>query len=415
MTSISPTAASSIPATTVAGVAAAEHARARADFSMVLGGPLYQLFRRAHLSGSGVELLSRRVLVLAGIGWLPLLLLALVSGHAVHGATIPFLFDVDVHVRFLVSLPLLIYAEVLVHQRFQPVIAQFGERNIVPPHEQDRFDEIIESSVRLRNSVIAEVILLALVFTLGQLSWRKAAALETATWYASRAADGTSHLTLPGMYFAFVSVPVFQFILMRWYYRLFIWCRFLFKVSRLDLRLIPTHPDRSAGLAFLQGSTFALTPLLVAQSALLAGVIANRIFYEGAKLPMFKYEIILFGLFLLLLALGPLMIFAPKLYQARRAGMREYGRLASRYVQEFDEKWVRGKVANGEALIGSADLQSLADLGNSFEVIREMQSFPFGRPAITRLAVMILLPLAPLVLTMIPLDELMNRLLKTLL
>src|SRR5439155_19010189 len=104
----------------------------RSDFSMVLGGPLYQLFRRAHMVGSAMELLARRVVALTLIGWLPLLLLAVVAGRAWGGAVIPFLRDFDVHVRFLVSLPLLIYAEVLVHERFRPVIAQFTERNIIP-------------------------------------------------------------------------------------------------------------------------------------------------------------------------------------------------------------------------------------------------------------------------------------------
>src|SRR5204862_3505385 len=135
---------------------------------------------------------------------------------------------------------------------------------------------------------------------------------------------------------------------------------------------------------------------------------ANRIFHQGAKLPMFKLEILVFGLFLMSLAVAPLLVFWPKLAAARRKGMREYGLLASRYVTEFDQKWVRGKAAEGEALVGSADIQSLADMGGSYDIIREMQSLPFSRAAMVRLAVAILLPLSPLVLTMIPFDELLD-------
>ena len=73
---------------------------------------------------------------------------------------------------------------------------------------------------------------------------------------------------------------------------------------------------------------------------------------------------------MLCLVFGPLLVFAPQLAQAKRTGLREYGTLAERYVREFDAKWLRGGAPAGEPLVGSADIQSLADLGNSFEVVR---------------------------------------------
>ena len=85
--------------------------------------------------------------------------------------------------------------------------------------------------------------------------------------------------------------------------------------------------------------------------------------------------------------------------------------LASRYVKEFDLKWVRGEAMKNEEFIGSGDIQSLADLGNSFQVIQEIQPFPFGRDAVVRIVVMTLIPTSPLVLTMIPLEELIKKLL----
>lgn len=67
--------------------------------------------------------------------------------------------------------------------------------------------------------------------------------------------EGTQlHLTYAGYWHAFVSIPIFQFILVRWYLRLFIWFQFLWRVSRLNLRLIATHPDRAAGIGFLAAS-----------------------------------------------------------------------------------------------------------------------------------------------------------------
>ena len=97
--------------------------------------------------------------------------------------------------------------------------------------------------------------------------------------------------------------------------------------------------------------------------------------------------------------------------RAKRTGLREYGLLASRYVKTFDQKWVRGSATAEEPLLGSGDIQSLADLGNSFQVISNIRPFPFGRDTVIQLVVFTLLPVAPLVLTMIPLEELIKRLL----
>jgi len=92
--------------------------------------------------------------------------------------------------------------------------------------------------------------------------------------------------------------------------------------------------------------------------------------------------------------------------------MREYGTLAQRYVREFDEKWVRGGAAPDEPLVGSGDIQSLADLGNSFEVVKGMRLVPFTSQAILQLAAATLAPVVPLALTMISLEELLSRVFK---
>jgi len=382
------------------------------EFSMMLGGPLYQLFLRLRMVREPLDLLSRRIIVISLLGWLPLLMLAVAGGRAWGGVKVPFLLDVATHVRFLVALPLLVLAEWVVHVRFRPLIWQFVARGLVSAEDRPKFDGIIESSFRLRNSVVAEVILLLVVFTGGHLLWRTQGAMQTDTWYAD--AGVARHLTLAGKCYAYWSMPLFQFILIRWYFRIFIWTRFLWKVSRLGLKLVPTHPDRAGGLGFLTASANAMMPVLIAQSAVISGIMANRIFFEGGKLLQFRIDILLLVLFLLLLAFGPLAVFAPALLACQRLGRREYGLLASRYVNAFDRKWVRNRSDESE-LLGSGDIQSLADLANSFSVVDSMAVFPFGRAAVIRLAVATVLPILPLILTVIPFDQLVDRLFRSLL
>lgn len=374
------------------------------NFSLVLGGPLYQLFRRAHLSGDALELLNRRIMIITGIAWIPLLVLTILSGTAFGGAVeIPFIEDVESHVRFLIALPILIGAELVVHRRLRPAVSQFVERRIVAPGDMPKFDHAIESTLRLRNSPMTEILLILAVYTIGIWVWITQVSLGAASWYAIPD-GGQMSLTPAGYWFVFVSVPIFQFILLRWYFRFFLWFWFLFQVSRLNLRLIPIHVDRTGGLGFLGVSTHAFAPILMAQGAVLAGLIASQIFHAGAALTDFKVQIVAFLSFFIFATLVPLTVFAPRLAQAKRAGLSAFGRLASRYSWKFEGKWLDDSSADDE-LLGSGDIQSLADLGNSFGVVQEMRLFPFSWRDVTKLATMTATPFLPLLLTVFSLEE----------
>jgi hypothetical protein len=382
------------------------------DFSLVLGGPIYQLLRRSHLTDDALGLVRQRIVVISLFCWLPLLVLSALEGKMLGGsAAVPFLLDLEVHVRFLVAIPLLIAAELIVHQRMRFVVKQFLERNIIPKNSMKRFDAAIASVFRLRNSVLAEVLLFAFVYVVGILIvWRHYVVLETATWYATPSVEG-SKLSLAGMWYGYLSMPIFQFLLCRWYFRIFIWAQFLWRVSRIDLSLVPTHPDRVGGLGFLSVTVYAFIPLLIAHGALLAGLLGDRIYHLGATLPSFMLEILVLVIFLMCVVLGPLLVFAPQLAHTQRLGLREYGTLAEQYVRDFDAKWLRGGAPSNERLIGSGDIQSLADLSNSYEIVRTMRVVPFTKETILQLAVVTVAPVAPLLLTMMPLEELVKKLL----
>ena len=381
------------------------------EFSLVLGGPLYQLLRKGRMAGSALELARRRTIVIALIAWLPLLALSVIGGEALGGsAHVPFLKDIEVHVRFLVALPLLVVAELVVHKRMRFVVKQFLERRLIPAAAEPRFQAAIDSAMRLRNSVVAELLLIAAVYLVGvSLIWRHYMDIGAVTWYAVPSAEGAK-LTLGGIWYGYVSLPLFQFLLLRWYYRMFIWTRFLWQVSRLELQLVPTHPDRVGGLGFLAGTAFAFLPLAAAHGAMLAGLIANRIFYAGAGLFDFKVEVGLVLALLLCLVFGPLLLLAGRLAEAKRTGMREYGTLAERYVRGFDDKWLRGGAPADEPFVGSGDIQSLADLGNSYEVVRTMRLAPVTRDAVFQLAGATLAPIVPLALTLMSLEDLLKKL-----
>lgn len=381
------------------------------DFSLVQGGMVFQLLCRAHLCNDVLALLRRRIIALLLLAWLPLLLLTALEGNLLVGAAaVPFLKDVSIQVRLLAIMPVLLIAEPFVHLRMRPILQQFLERKLISESAMPRFEAAVDAAYRLRNSKIAEILILVFVYTVGvNVIWRQHVALDVVTWY-SAPADSGSELSLAGQWYAWVSLPLFQFLLCRWYFRLFIWARFLWHMSRIEMQLIPTHPDRAGGLGFLAATASAFSVIAAAHGMLLAGSLAERIFYSGAALPQFIIDMAFMVVLVMCVIFGPLLLFAPQLMYAKRKGLREYGTLADRYVREFDAKWRGGPAPDHEPFLGSADIQSLADLANSHDIVRTMRPAPVTRRAALGLAASVLLPISPLILTEIPLEELIRKL-----
>ena len=220
-----------------------------------------------------------------------------------------------------------------------------------------------------------------------------------------------SRLSLAGWWYALVSVPLAQFLLVRWYYRIFLWARFLRQLSGVNLRLVPTHPDRVGGLGFLSLTTFAFTPLAVAHGALVSAWIAHRLFLGQGVLLDYKVQIIAVVVLMLALVFGPLLLFSPQLSRAWRRGVHDYGSLAQRYAQEFERKWVRPLARTDGAapreprhpVIGGHASGSTTWCG------RCPSCWSPGRRSLQVLAAT-LVPLAPLALFMIPFGELVKAL-----
>ena len=383
------------------------------EFSLVLGGALFQLCRRSRLSGEALERLYRQAIAFTLVTWLPLLLLSVLQRHAIRsaGIQVPFLHDIEANVRFLIALPALILAELGVQKRISPLIRRFIDRRIIEVRDLPAFAKAVNSAQRVRDLVFVEVVVLILVYTIGLWVWRSQIAWGDRTWYALP--DQTHlNLTLAGYWYAFVSIPIFQFILIRWYLRLGIWFRLLWQISKLHLRLSAAHPDRAGGIGFLGGGSFAFAPILFAQGALLSGFIADRVLIGKQPLMTFKLEAIGTVVFLVVIILGPLLMFTPQLAATLRRSSAEYGLMASRFVLCFEEKWIRKGDYEPEELLRNEDVRSLAEMSNVYTNVRQMRPIPFWTNDIIRLVVAATVPLLPLSLTVLSPAELLKFVLK---
>jgi hypothetical protein len=384
------------------------------NFSVIRGGPTYQLQVRLGMAGEERLGVALRTLGLVLVCWLPLLILSLTQGLAYNRSLqIPFLRDFAVNVRFLVSLPILVLAELGIDRRLRAIVIHFVDSGLVKAADLPSFEAGLKKVMRLRDRILPELTILAFAF-LQSVPARHAEVLMAgvSNWHFVGTATGET-VSQAGTWFATISTPIFRFLLWRWLWRIFLWTFFLWQVSRVKLQLVPTHPDQSAGLGFLSEGQRRLAPIVFAGGAVIAGQVANAIAYQGATLSGLKFVMISYGVMAILSLVAPLLLMSPKLFKVKRQGILDYGALANTYTQSFDDKWVHGK-QQGEPLLGSSDIQSLADLSNSFAIVRDMRPVPVNKNTLVALALAAALPLLPVIFLVSPADELVRAVLKML-
>ena len=381
-------------------------------YSLMSGGPFNRLLCIARLaeSTSGRVHPSAAWIVPAMI-WLPLLVLSTLS-HQDAGEVLPRSFqnDFEVHARFLLALPLLLVAEVMTERCMAPLLARLHARALVPKESLFLLAVALESARRRRESWLSELIILLLVYCFGvPFAFYRLSGAEVGNWYGSLT-DAHPSLSWTGYWYVFISLPIFQFVLLRWYYRLSIWSGFLWRLCRIPLRLLPAHPDLCGGLGFMLVALRGFLPLAAAHGALLAGFMATRVLLFGEPILDFKGEALAMVAFVLLVMLGPMLAFSPQLRRARQSGLEEYGCLAADYVTQFQVVWLNVSGRTGRPLLGAADIQSLSDLGGSYNLVKAMRPVLVSKGEPIRFGLATLLPLSPLLLAAVPIDQIVTKL-----
>ena len=378
------------------------------NFNLVSGGPSSRLAEVLRLEPASAARRFLKVAVLLCVTWLPLLLLTLLSGHAVGDRVkVPFLHDPEVHARLLFVLPLLELARVVVAVSLRVQARHLREMGVVPEKEWPRYDAARASALALRESVWAEAVILTISYLLAVVLRLFIGFSEgDSSWERTESA-----ITPAGWWFMLVSLPILYFFLFRWLWIFVAWAQFLFRVSRLDLELTPTHPDRAGGLGFLGWGLVSFATVLMAVSAVVSAGFADQILHRGESLDSLKYHVVAFVAGALIILHGPLLAFSGRLSRCRFTGLLEFGALVWRHDTAFDEKWIKHSPdPNQETILGSSDVQSLADIATCYDHIDRMWLAPFDTKAFAVLVLAALLPMIPLLGTQVPLREIFMKL-----
>ncbi len=370
------------------------------EFRIGIGGPLHRLEHNTR-----IDTLRRLILVAIGVTWIPLLVFWLGEWWITNRSEL-MLKDLSIHVRLLVTLPLLFVAERLLDQSCQHAVGRLFDEGFVPPAEEDRARAILRSAVRWRDSPLPETILLLVAIASGVASL---VGILPAAGIVHGVVESRS--SMAHTWYALVSLPIFQFVLWRSLFRWGLWARVLGGFSRVPLRLLPMHADRRGGISFLKHPSISYCAvLLFAVSSALCGAWGTQILLYGTKIdtlrPLF-YAFVLIGT---IIAFAPLLTFVPQLFASRRRGRRAYGGLVTDYARALQERWIGGRARSD--LLGSPDFQSLADLSTSYsENVAKMQVFLFGSRDVILLFIVSHLPAIPVVLSEQSVSDVFKRLL----
>ena len=373
-------------------------------FSLVAGGPFAALLSRLGLLGEDQLPTWRAALVLALFAWLPPAVL--VIAQSVLDADYngwQYFTDQTVYTRYLVAVWTMIATERYADGRLTRLARHFRESGLLAERDMPAFNAALMAADRRSGSAMAELVMLVVAFAWSGLATTYAVDVVKSGW-EGRLVAGTDILSWAGETARFVSGPLFLFLVLRWLWRFVVWTQLLYRISRLPLQLTPLHPDRAAGLGFLAIYPGIFNGFVFALSC----VIASSIIADLAVTPHTAQTVWLaLGIWVaicLLLVIGPLLVFAWPLYQARERALLEYGRLATQHHLAFHRKWV-GSAKDGGALMGSPDPSSASDINAAVGSVLDIRFIPVDALAVVQVIIAAGVPLLAVVATQVPIAD----------
>ncbi len=352
----------------------------------------------------------RRVMIAVLVSWAPLALLsavhAVIDGHPelLHA----FFTDIAVHARYLLAVPILILSEYIILPRLDVTARHFLVSRIIDASDRERFDEAVASTRRLSVGIWPSAGMTVLVYAIVIVI---ALTVHPGLFPAWHHADDASHLSLAGWWHMLISLPLLLGLLLSWVWRVGVWTRFLHQVSRMNLHLIASHPDKAAGLQFVAFSPRMFMSLALTIGIITAGTFANEVFHLGLNPLDHPAVPIATALVVVAIFISPPLIFGRSLLMAWRRGVFEYGALASKLGTQFEDKWLGADSVVDQASLEKPDFSSTTDLYGVTANVYAMRPMLFDPRVAISLAVATLLPFAPIWLSVIPAKVILTQLL----
>jgi hypothetical protein len=374
-------------------------------FSLVKGGSAYNLERRLGLLADDGLPTIRSGLYLAAFAWLPLLALSyLAPGTWELTDGRGFLSDFGTYARSLLAPLILIVTDRITDHRLNRLLESFETTGLLAPESRPEFTALLASADRRTGAAYAETLILIVAYALAVVSTGHGLQLLGASWTGSYVA-GEYSLTAAGWWQLLVSLPLFFFLVLRWLWRFTVWTRLLWGLRGLPLRLVATHPDRAGGLGFLALFPQMFVPLVFALSCVVAAVSLQEVIYAGFTFAQLRVIAIAWVVIVLVLFVGPVMVFSGKLARLREQALVDFGGVITRHHRAAERQL---GAATPDQMLGSATVSSLADFSPPFENIRLIRPLPMELRSVMPLVIVALLPMIAVASVEVPIIDILK-------
>lgn len=382
-----------------------------AAISLVRGDLLYRLQRRIGLIPREGLGLVRRAVFWSLFAWLPIAGWAWYAGRAFPPlAGEPLLAHFGVQVRCLIAIPLLILAEAQAHRVTLRLLPHFVSSGLVPDAQLPEFRRALEGAVKLRDATVPWLLMFGAVLAVNSVAEILQRSHEV-TW-AAGVEGAPERLGFGALWFLYVARPIQIALLVAWLWRVVLLGSLFRRIAKLDLALVPTHPDRAGGLGFLEATPKIFAPVALALGAVLAARWAHDIVYHGVHVQDLRMQMAAFVAVAVAIFSSPLLAFIPLMVKTKRAALLDYSALVGRHGRLVRDRWVAGQELRDDALLNAPELGPVADTGPLYDAVAAMKVVLIGKTTVAPLLVAAALPLIPVLAIEIPIKQILGALVK---
>lgn len=354
-----------------------------------------KILNRLKLGVINSESVLKKIIFFSAFTWLPLFIITLIQNNAINPEiTMPFLKDYESYGRFLISIPAIFIAEKFINLQTSSSLVHFVESGIISENNVREYESLLNKYRKLSDSKSLQVVIFiisTLNIFLVKTFW--GSLMDFTSWKYDAVNDS---ITAAGYWYMIISLPVLKYLIFRLFCKFLLWTWFLRNISRMNLNLIAIDPDKSGGLGFLGIVQSSFGFLGFAQAAIASSEIANQVIYNGVPIEEYRFSLLVIPI-VVIVYLSPLFYFSRKLGKLKLDGIMIYSTLTHKYSNLFEDKWIRGNNINdNESILGSGDIQSLADIGATYEVVENIRVFPINLNIFLFMLIMVTIPFIPL-------------------
>ncbi len=369
------------------------------DYAFASGGLIWKIIDRTKYDSRSLKYKVAMVIGLALVCWLPLAVISFIQLGSEQFYQL-FIRDIATHVRFLLVLPILLFARRSLNISFNNMLSIFHESKIIDHENAEGFQKVIDWLMRWRNSWLVDILLILLVYSAFFVQQKS---LITPTGNYAPWLLYHNKITGAGWWYLVFSLPIIQLLLYRWLYTILLWIIFLRKISKLDLHLSALHPDGMGGLGFLKYTQLGYVPVAFAFSSLTAGALNNMIIFSATSVQDYKVFIGSLLIFVLLLFILPLLVFVPLLSAVKRKYFITYSMQAWPFARKYEEELI-DFYKTGES---KPDSSWHVDMADSFEKTASMKIVLIDKTIMVAFVVAVVLPFIAVVAQEIPLKDIL--------